>query len=374
MHMLKYILENTNHNINVPNLFAKMCGLTNDINIIEYLIKKHNCDPNGDNNNALRSAIICGNLKIIKYLIKTHECNPSGDYLYDDETSIILAIRTGNIEIVKYLVEEHNCNVHYMRDSAMKWACVYGYLDIVKYLIEEHNCKLKFDEFGNSEYFMHLEIAKYLIETCNYDPCLYDVNMMEDACARGKYEIVKYLIEEQNYNHSTDNECGLKAAIVKNNYEIVKYLIDSKKCEINIDNGEILYLAMQLCDFKIVKYLMENGANIELVNDNHKDDFVYEFEVFNPDGWNIDSIIDKYSDVMLSSDIKEYVCKSEIDRIYKIHFNNNFVDYLLTKEININKLHEQLEVKLRKKLIPFITNILDNILINDVNKIVCGYI
>jgi ankyrin repeat protein len=75
------------------------------IDIIKYLVEKHNVDLNEKGILALDNAVINGHLDIVKYLI-----DQGADPRWDDDSVLMTATSSGRLDIVRYLVEECGAN------------------------------------------------------------------------------------------------------------------------------------------------------------------------------------------------------------------------------------------------------------------------
>ena len=119
----------------------------------------------------------------------------------------------------------------YNKNDIFKCMCQFGHLEVVKYLIETCGANAR----DNSDFairyaclYNHLEVVKYLVEKCGADARVCNIEIIEQICIFGYLEVVKYLVEKCEVNVIDDNDCTVRMASWNGHFELVKYLID--KC------------------------------------------------------------------------------------------------------------------------------------------------
>src|SRR6185436_15296859 len=126
---------------------------------LKYLIKR---GLSFDIKHILQLSADNGHLEVVKYLIEKH----NADIHADNDAALWLSARDGHLEIVKYLVEKHNADIHADNDAALWLSAENGHLEVVKYLVSKGA-----DVHADNEYALwlsaskgHLEVVKYLEE------------------------------------------------------------------------------------------------------------------------------------------------------------------------------------------------------------------
>ena len=181
--LLDFLKAMINHNCNLmaTNEWDETilhCAVEH-IEIVRYLIIECNCDPmtviNNGGDTVLHYAAKKGLLDLLKFMINHHNCNPMATNEWGET---ILHCAMNHIEVVKYLIIECNCDpmtvINNDGDTVLHYAAEKGLLDLLKAMINHHNCNPmatnEWDETILHCAMNHIEVVKYLIIECNYDP------------------------------------------------------------------------------------------------------------------------------------------------------------------------------------------------------------
>jgi len=273
--------------------------------LVTYLIQ-HNAkikDCNDYGYQPFMFACKNGNLQIIERLM---EYNIDINYqAKDGMTALMIACDYHHLEVVKYLVNQfNNINVNQWDikgRTALVHSLIKGYFDITQFLIEQAHADLfTYDVFGISAMTYairatHLETMQYLMKhnLIVKNHINYRVEGLLDACQNNQIYLVQHLIEHgANINVTDDTgKSGLMYACKNCNMELVKYLIDHG-ADINCVDDDMMTTLHFLIEnltmitgqqneseedwnenekvkeiFEIIKYLIENGADVDTVND-----------------------------------------------------------------------------------------------------------
>jgi ankyrin repeat protein len=149
------------------------------------------------------------------------------------------------------------------------------------------------------------------------------------ASINGHFQIVKYLVEEHKADVHENNEYAMRMASSNGHFQIVKYLVEEHKADVHVNNEYAMRWASENGHFQIVKYLVDHNANIYNLN---------------------------------------------IEFHYDIYDNNEFIKYMLSKELDYNRLNKQLVHRMKVLMKPFIKEYLDDSLIGDLINIVNDYV
>ena len=189
-------------------------------------------------------------------------------------------VREGNLDRVRQYIDmgfppERK---QFDRWTALHFASFYGHLDIVKYLIE--TCQVDKegkDHSGTTALHIacklgRIDVATYLIETCQVDVEAKDndgCTVLHIATIAGRLDMIKYLIESCHSDIKTVDNNGstvLHIATSAGRLDMIKYLIESGRIEEerNLDHrGDAPFLrASRMLQLEIVDYFMET-CNID---------------------------------------------------------------------------------------------------------------
>ena len=244
--MVKHILE-SDYGIDAdvetytgitPLQFATMEGC---LDIVEYLIKKHNCNPS-HRDRRMKTALHCaaGNshFDIVRFLIEEMKCDPSEC----DESgmhTIHEAIMRGSLDIVEYLVSECciDPNVPIARTLETSLHLATSHLHIVKYLTQLPNCdincrsRLLTTPLHTAAKYGQCEVIKHLAQLYENGQLQRDIfgNVpLHFAAANGHFEVVKFLCKEMGTSPAIKNllnKTPLHLALHYKKDEVALYLI-----------------------------------------------------------------------------------------------------------------------------------------------------
>ena len=255
----KDLITNYHFDPQKSNDYGKTClhyaAEDNHVDMVRYLITECNCDPMATDkygNTVLHYAAACGSLNVMKYLINHHNCNPIAT---NEQGETILHCAMEHIEVVKYLIIECNYDpmtvINDHRDTVLHYAANKGLLDLLKAMINHHNCR-------------------NLMATNEWGKTILH-------CAMKHIEVVKYLIIECNCDPMTvinnDGDTVLHYAAKKGLFDLLKAMINHHNCNPMATNewGEtILHCAVE--HIEVVKYLIIecNCDPMTVIND-HRD-------------------------------------------------------------------------------------------------------
>ena len=205
-------------------------------------------------------------------------------------------------------IRPHVYHRHTVSECAFTWACQYGNINIAKWLIKiahdyDENkikmayinipyenranaflallepCKINIHAQGENVFYRtcinaQFEIAKWLIELCEYEQNKIDIHVyqqliFEDSCAKGQLYIAKWLIElGENHGYGKidiriQNESIFRRTCGNGHLEMAKWLIDLGE---NHEYGKIDIHANDEDAFRssfveIAKWLIDLGEN-----------------------------------------------------------------------------------------------------------------
>ena len=267
--LLKFLINHHNCNLMATNKRGETilhCGAEH-IEVVKYLISECNCDPmtvNNDGDTVLHYAAKKGLLKVLKFIIDHCNCNLMAT---NKRGETILHCAVEHTEFVKYLISECNCDpmtVNNDGDTVLHYAAKKELLDLLKFMINHHNCNLMATNkrgetilhFGAE----HVEVVKYLIIECNFDPMTlindYGETVLHYASKNRLLDLLKFMINHHHCNLMATNKWGetiLHCAVAHT--EVVKYLIIECNFDpmtvINNDRDTVLHYAASrsLLDF-----------------------------------------------------------------------------------------------------------------------------
>lgn len=219
-------------------------------------------------------------------------------------------------------------------------------------------------------------VIEYLINKLNLNK--YFIQILQKASKYGHFDIIKYLIEEQNCNPHFDNEYMLRWASEFGNFDIVKYLIDNHCVDVNANDDDAVQSACHNGHFDVVNYLVKHGSNIYAKGTQRTIFHVVDNCAvllacyYAKKQANCCEILKTF---IKTHNLDVYILLEAVDRKMCKIFDNEFVDYLLTKKIDTGRIYHQ---TVKHDFVDKIQNktklVLNNVLCNDVNGLICGYI
>jgi ankyrin repeat protein len=243
-----------------------------------------------------------------KILLSSYETTPTHDLVRITPDEFLEAAKNGNLRKVMLCIDK-GIDVEVKASggyTALHFSTYYGHLDIVKYLIETCNVdkEAKTDEgysssTGNDGYTaLHLAssignlvIVKYLIETHQVDieaATNGGSTALHLASSNGNLMVVKYLIETCHVDIEAKTIYGSTALHLAGLYghlEIVQYLIETYQVdeEAKTYDGQTAYdLALTNGKINIIEYLKERRtkSTVELVESMPSEDKEKRIEDF----------------------------------------------------------------------------------------------
>ena len=211
---------------------------------------------NYDEDTVLHYAAKKGLLDLLKFMINHHHCNPMATSKWG---KTILHCAVEHIEVVKYLIIECNFDpmtvINNDEDSVLHYAAKKGLLDLLKFMINHHHCNpMATNKWGKT--ILH--------------------------CAVEHTEVVKYLIIECNFDPMTvinnDEDSVLHYAAKKGLLDLLKFMINHHHCNLMATNkGDETILHCAVEHTEVVKYLIIecNFDPMTVINDDGDTVFHY---------------------------------------------------------------------------------------------------
>lgn len=192
----------------------------------------------------------------------------------DIEQKLIIAIKNDNLSVVKYLVFEDpsivNCTAMYF-EKPIHVACIYKKLKILKFLVSEGGNINSRGYSGNTPLHVassidnNVEILEYLISL----GC--DLKIKNDD---NKTPIQISTVENIKYFLSRGINCDISFLKNSHQQEIMDFLAtpkiyqEKKKKTLTLEDlSRDLVKAAKKCDLDLIRFLVDNGANVNVRND-----------------------------------------------------------------------------------------------------------
>ena len=262
LEVVKYLIE-TCHVDTGAKAYDGQTALHNasgngSLGIVIYLIETCFVDKDvkdNDGHTALHCASDNGHLEIVKYLIETCLIDTEAKDIYS-QSAYDIAVTSNKSEIAQYLLkvrltstsvtppqareEELKSNQPLPTEKEFFGAAKEGNLDKLKHCVNNGmNKEAKDNDEWRALHFAswkgHLEIVKYLIETCLVEKDARNnlgSTALHIATRNGHLEIVKYLIETGQVNKEAKTKNGQSAydiAATYGNSEVVQYLLNARE-------------------------------------------------------------------------------------------------------------------------------------------------
>ena len=235
------------------------------VEVVRFLIE-NGADVNVSSNNgtnALIEASSNGHIEVVKLLIENGAgVNTFNNY---EQTPLIEASKKGHVEIVRLLLNE-GANVKagaFENRTSLFYASEAGQSDITS-TIENTS------DVNSNTINIYLKIIKLLIDNGA------DVNAIDDtgwtpliiASSTKNVDVVRLLIENGADVNHIDNEgtTPISIALSNGNIEIVRSLIENGADD-NYNSDMLLLHASRVGTIETVRFLIEQGVNIDAVDD-----------------------------------------------------------------------------------------------------------
>ncbi len=213
---------------NSKPLFLAVCEITENEEIINYLIDHYDLNSDGDTDNSnsnrreidpltlktqhgktcLHIACESGCLPALKALIKSNKLNYN-DYMNlcmngEGWTSLMSAVKNNHIDLCLYLL--HNCNVNVQKEKnlgsmfvndwggPLHWACLYGSKRLVSELLRREARVNEYSLDGPPIHWVCRGIMKRESENNNIHDVIQDHNTVSNATDEG-IEIISLLLQ-----------------------------------------------------------------------------------------------------------------------------------------------------------------------------------
>ena len=384
-HIVKYLVESCNHDINVEDMYGNtplyMACIYNHLPVVEYLTAQPNCNINSNNErHPLIVAADKEHLEIVKHLIESSGCDINVREKGTGSTPLHKACYNGSLSIVEYLISKPQCKIEAIDNEGnqpLHYAACQGHKKIVtivgkkvsedglskcitsaKQLAEPSIMKLLIDHYkisfidacesGNVDIVRHLVIDKHCDVNAKgryggYTPLHY-------ACKEGHFEIVKILTNHQQCNIEAEDNSKyrpLHKACESGNVDIVRHLVIYKHCVVNAKgqwNGYTpLHCACEKGHFEIVKILTNHPQCDTEAENNSNDRPLHRACV----SGNVDIVhhlvIDKHCDVnakgLTGFTPLHYACENGFFEIVKILTNHSQCNIEAEDNSNDRPLH-----------------------------------
>ena len=286
--LLKFMINHHNCNLMATNKWGMTilhCAVEH-IEVVKYLIIECNCDPmtviNDDGDTVLHYAAKKGLLEELKFMINHHKCNLMATNKWG-KNILHCAVNYEQMEVLKYLIFECNCDpmtvINYNGDTVLHYAAEKGLLDLLKFMIN-HNCNLMATNRHGETILPcaveHIEVVKYLIIECNWDPMTVinkynGYTVLHYAAKKGLLDLLKFMINHHNCNLMANRLDTTVLHCAVQHIEVVKYLINECNCDPMVvdEFGQTpLHTATYQCHLATIEYLLSTGRCDPLVKDN----------------------------------------------------------------------------------------------------------
>jgi hypothetical protein len=230
---------------------------------------------------------------------------------------------------------------------------------MLKFLIESGQFK------GDvAELFMIVIKLGESIEELNY---VIDDGNNFDSIPNGYLDIVKYIVEKHGVEIT---ECSAINAVIDRYLHIIKYVVEQCGYDPYENNDSVTIPAEHDVLIEILSYFINESEH------NFKE---WELNLFFEREFLSSCVINSVDRVIFL--MEKYNCnihmlknKRPPEYDYKIFKNKKFINYLLTKPLDLYELHYKLRYKFKKKFDLMIKDGLCDFIINDLSNIVCKYI
>ena len=165
--------------------------------------------------------MVNGKTEIVEYLITKHQCDPQHGN-NDGLQPLHWACKNGHMDTVKYLIEQQHCDPAYPSNflkTPLYLAVQNDHFHITHYIFSKNLCKLtaKLDQNQNTILHLaanrgHLDTIKLLSKLEGFDVTVENINgshPLHFACRSGHVDVVEYLLSNRRTVATHCNRHGL---------------------------------------------------------------------------------------------------------------------------------------------------------------------
>ena len=337
---LQFIIENCTDYITISSNLIKELMKNEEISLLEIIFKKY---LKFFDNEAIINLLTLYKNKTAISDLALHQLVDNDKYKFSECKKPYYfhnVCKSGNELIVRYLVKlGANINKeNIVGETPLFEACSSGNEHLVKYLIKLGADINKENNNGKTPLFNACSsgnelLVKYLVElglNINKETT-YGETPLFDASRNGNEDVVKYLVELGANVNKVNNEgktplCG---ACWNSREKIVKYLLEhGADADVNKEDEEgqtLLFNASKYGKENIMKYLVEHGADVNKKDIYGKTPLCYAYN---------NRVIEYL--VEHGADINKYNNKVVIPQYNACKSKNNFIEYLINLEEDIN--------------------------------------
>lgn len=360
IHLLKYFLDKHQLNLNIYELFKKICFTSiesNNINIIQYLIEEKKVDIQSYNENLIYLLLTNTqkNKNIIQYFISKEfnlekvfeklilycsytdniepvfyfiENIPSFNIRMNDDYFLRLAVKTGNVELIK-LFENFQIDIINIYPNILIQAIYTRKIDFIKYLLDKQQINLKIDE----EQIFKTAISLFCFT---------------EEAKKEKLQIIQLLFNKGiDFNHK--KYFFINEIVKKNEPEIIQYMIQHW-LDFQTEQHQLFNLAVQNISFNTLKIIIDLGYdllneenNIPLIkllknyllkNSDELNDFI-QFILFD-------------KNIQINEEVKNYLIVNNVNQYFLNQLEKREIFFDLTIDLNEkNKIEQKIYKKLK---------------------------
>ena len=241
---------------------------------------------------VLQYAIEYNNIQLVQWLIDDSggkpiadrkRCSPTG------MTPLMIAARFGYLDIFRYLFEKFpdylygTCTCS-QRKTFVDYAACNGHIHILQYLVSK---KYNLRSYGHDAILFAVESDNIEIVEFLLNQGLVNYRALHKAASKGLINTVHTMLSYYTCNEYTyeENETLLMYSCFLGNFELFMCIVSSSTFDLNKVNKDKYglldflffkypnkyYIKYHIASFpsrlKIVKYLVQNGINIDFIND-----------------------------------------------------------------------------------------------------------
>ena len=298
LNIVRYLVETANASINHPGTTDApgiVAAITNGghMEVLRYLLSLYKVEPGATSDptkfSPVEAAIYDERLDMLQLLVESGKADA---WLRVRSCSGVFAVSSaarGPVALLKYLVEETKMDPDLKNEdnsTPLTCAAQHGRLDSVEYLLSTGRVDINVKVDGTTPLMFAAEggFADVVRALVNVEGIKLEARKtrhartpLSKAAGKGHVEVVKVLVGTGRVVlESKDGKFGrtpLGWAARNGEIETIKFLTLDAKCDINAKDKEgrtPLSLAVAYYHYEVVIFLIENGADLETVDNEGK--------------------------------------------------------------------------------------------------------
>lgn len=228
----------------------------------------------GSSDTFLLCACISNDINMVKYLLKSDKIDVNQYSLNNGDTPLITAVKTNNLEIAKLLIEHPKTDINHINfkdETAFTIAAQKNLPDIIELLLKDERFDQEQSHFHYAYIISNIKTQKYLLSSkfikLDNDDYLHSFTK---AVQENEFEFAELIINNEFFDKSQVKFGSIIEYIINRNsfqfFQLLYKYYDGDKIN-------LFKMAVKCLNEKVIVYLLDN-EKIKLTQDDILDSFV----------------------------------------------------------------------------------------------------